>query len=94
MPRVLRCELLAGEHVTQMSAAGGALNFDPTPIRIRYSPDGVFDLLIERRPTAAGVELRVRHVKWGFATATDVGALNEEVVVPAGERAFCSPCSR
>src|SRR5438105_11509541 len=76
--------------MAEMAGAGGALDLDAAPIGIRHAPDSALDLLIERRPTAAGVELRVRYVEWGVATATDVGALNEEVVIFAAERGLRS----
>ena len=76
--------------MAEMARARSALDLDPTPIGIRYPSDGALDLLIERRPTAAGVELRVRHVERGVATATDIGARNEEIVVLAAERALRS----
>jgi len=81
VPRVLGRKPLTDKDMAKMASARGALDLDPTPIRIRYPPDGALDLLIERRPTAARVELRVRHVERRFATATDVDALNEEIVV-------------
>ena len=90
MPRVLGGEPFTDEHMAEMARARGALDLDPTPVGIRYPPDRALDLLIERRPTAAGVELRVRYVERGVATATDVGALNEEVVIFAAERGLRS----
>jgi len=90
VPRVLGREPFTDEDMAEMACARGALDLDSTAIGIRYPPDGALDLLIERRPTAAGVELRVRHVERRVATATHIGALDEEVVVLAAERALCS----
>src|SRR5260221_4300038 len=85
---VLRREPLADEDVAEVSAARGALDLDTLTVRIRDPVDGAFDLLIERRPPAAGVELRVRNVERRVAPPADVGALREEVVVRAGEWTF------
>ena len=88
MPRVLGCEPLTDKDVAEMAGASGALNFDATPIRIGHPPDGSFNFLIERRPTAARVELRIRNVEWRFATSADIDALNEEIVVLARKGVF------
>src|SRR5688500_10052882 len=86
MPCVLRRETLTDEDVAEMAAAGGAFDLDAMPVRIRQPANGAFYLLIERRPTAAGVELRVRDIERRLARPADVRALDEEVVVFAGER--------
>src|SRR5207247_6819945 len=74
VPRVLGCEPLTDKDVAEMAGASGALNFDATPIRIGHPPDGSFNFLIERRPTASSVELRIRTVAGRLATPADVSA--------------------
>src|SRR5579859_947105 len=86
MPRVLRCEALPREDVAEMAAARGALDLDAPAILVGHAVDGAFDLLIERRPPAARVELRIRDVERRLAAPADVGAFQEEVVVRTGER--------
>src|SRR5206468_2411117 len=88
VPGVLRRELLADEDVAEVSTARGALDLDAVTIRIRYPVDGAFDLLIERRPAAARMELRIRDIQRRLAAPADVRTLDEEVVVRAREWAF------
>src|SRR4029077_17681533 len=88
VPGVLRREPFTDEDMAQVSTAGGALDLDAMTIRVRYAIDGALDLLIERRPAAAGVELRIRDVEGRLTASADVRALDEEVVVLTGERAL------
>lgn len=88
MPGVLGGEQFTDEDMAEMTAAASALYFDAIAIRIRQLPNGALDLLVERRPAAAGMELRTRNVEGRVAPAADISALNEEVVVLAGKWAL------
>jgi hypothetical protein len=81
VPGVLGGEPFTDEDVAEVTAAARALYFDTIAIRIREPPDGALDLLVERRPAASGVELRIRNVEGRVASSTDVRALDEEIVV-------------
>src|SRR5688572_17291812 len=85
VPGVRRCEPLADEDVAEVPATGGAFDLDTTAIGVRQPPHGTGDLLIERWPAAARVELCIRDVERRVAPSADVGALDKEVVVLAGE---------
>src|SRR5712691_339579 len=86
MPGVRRGEPLADEDMAEVPAACGALDLNTTAVRIGYSPDRPFDLLVERWPAAAGMELWIGDIDGCFAPSAEVSALDKEVVELAGER--------
>src|SRR5438876_4032988 len=90
MPRVRRREALADENVAEMPAADAALDLDPLPVWIAQPLHRPRDLLIERRPPAARVELRRRDVERRVAPPAHVRAFLEEVVVLPAEGSFRS----
>ena len=67
MAGVPRRESLALEDVTEMASATSALDLDALSIRVRKAADSPGDLLVEGRPTAAGVKLVLGSVERRFA---------------------------
>ena len=49
--------VLSCEHVAQVASAIDALNFGSHSVRVGQLPHGAWHFLIERWPTAVGVEL-------------------------------------
>ena len=67
VPGVFRSVVLAFKHVAQMPVATGTQDFRPKAIRIGELLYSSFNLLIEGRPTAAGIKFTGRIVEWSVA---------------------------
>lgn len=90
MSGVSRGKSFSKKHMAQMSAAVGALNLGPRTVGVRQVLDGSRFLLIERRPPATSLELVLRLVEVGVATAAGKDPWLEKVVVLSGEGRFSS----
>src|SRR6476661_4292835 len=74
------------EDVAEVAAAIRALDLDSPAVTVRDVRYRSRDLLVEGGPAAARVELRVGGVQRRVALPAEIGALDVEVVVFAGER--------
>lgn len=88
MPGVLGGKALALKNMAQMPSAGSAEYLHPAPIRIRLTTDRTWYLIVETRPTAAGIELILRLEKGSITAPAMVNPLFIESIVLAGEGPF------
>ena len=88
VPDVFLREPFSRKYVPKMSAAGRAEDLRAHPVRIRLAPDRPFDLIVEARPAAVGIELVARTVERRVAPPADVSAGGLVVGVLPGERTF------
>jgi len=86
MPRVARGQPLSLEHVAKMASATSALDFDPLSVRVGHAFHRPGALLVERGPTAVGVELVVGPVERRAALPARIRSGSEEPVILPGER--------
>jgi len=88
MSGVPRGEPFSLEHVAQVTAAPSALDLDALPIGIGDSTYGSFDLPIEGRPPAMGIELVLRSIQRRPALLALVGSGTDGAFVFSGKGWF------
>lgn len=86
MSGVLRSEPFPFKDMAEMAPTAGALDLDTLSVRIGDPTDGPRDLLVERGPTAVGVELVLRAVEYRSAALTLVRSRLKVALVLARER--------
>ena len=72
MTRVLVGHAFAFEHMPEVAATVSAKNFDSPAVRVGFAFDGLFDFVVETRPTAPGMKLVLRALERCVAPAADV----------------------
>lgn len=88
MANVFAGQPFARKHVAEMSPAVVAKDLYPPSVFVAFPPNGTRYLVVEGGPAAMGIEFVGRAVKWGLASAADVGAIQVKLVVLAREGEF------
>ncbi len=88
MTQIVRRQAFPLKDMPQMRVAPPAHNFGAYAVRIGMTPNGSFDLIIESRPPAPGIELMFRLKQWGATLFAEIHPRFKMPEIFSGTRRF------